>query len=669
MFDFRFDQEEPQQRRYERTDSAGRRVVLRPEGQPAGRGAGVVLGLAGFFTLGLLVLGGRLYQLQVRDYQRYAVQASSNVQREVTLPAVRGEILTRDGVVLATSRPVTDLVYLGKRPGSGTGASLQAAAPDWKRIQALAGILPSALPGGQPREPDPRKETEVVLARSIPPEKVSALAEYLVMVPSLQLRQRTERVYPQGQLAAHLVGYVQEASAQQVNNGEYELGDSVGQSGIEASLQNVLAGKNGLQRREVSASGRSLNETVIQEAQRGQKVVLTIDSGLQRAAEKALQEGLADINEGRKHYGKPAETVSRGAILAVDPRTGEVLAMASSPTYDPNWFSQTPSPNPERRNWAIDPTRPGAALDAVTSNRTVQTYNPGSVFKPATALMFLERWGNFSRSCTPSFYFAGARFNNWASFNLGVVDARRAIAYSCNPWFYASAVRGGPAEYSRQLKKRLTELGYAGPTGLQLVGEKTGQLWDIQDYDQKTEAGWSPGFALNMSIGQGDTLVSPAQQAYVLATIINEGRQRPLTLVRQVGAQVQPLRPPRNVATHGKAAFQTVKEGMELTTTLRLGTSSFVLGPRLFPVRTAGKTGTAENGLSYRQGYAYTHAWYEGYGPVENPNFLVVTFFQNGGEGSGPALKAAQKMFAARWCLNPAEPMQEQKPCLGELKR
>ncbi len=128
-----------------------------------------------------------------------------------------------------------------------------------------------------------------------------------------------------------------------------------------------------------------------------------------------------------------------------------------------------------------------------------------------------------------------------------------------------------------------------------------------------------------------------------------------------------------NVVRNGNtAAFDLVKEGMTWTTSIPTGTSRHEVGPELFPVRTGGKTGTAENGLSRRGGYAYTHAWYEGYGPLSSPNFAVVAFFQNGGEGSGPALKAVKKMFAARWCVTLDEkgsalPLSAQQPCTGEL--
>lgn len=655
----------------DRQDRLRRRAGARGRARPARaahEGAARVRWTALAFSLGLLALGGRLYQLQVVQHDQYAVRSASNYQRDEVIPALRGEIRTRDGVLLATNRLAVDLVYTGRRDPTDP----EQAIPSWDKIVYLAGIKPDVLENGQPREPDRQREAETVLARNIPQEKLSAIYEYTVLVPSLELRERLERVYPQGKMAGHLLGYVQEASEKQVAEDGYTLGDLVGRSGLEYSLQETLQGKNGLKRREVTAGGKPQTERVITPGQKGQDVTLTIESSLQRAAEQALREGLKDVNAGRAKFGKPAEPYTRGAVIAIDPRTNEVLAMASSPAYDPNWFSRVPSPDPAAKNWAIDPNRPLAELDAVTSNRVVQAYNPGSVFKIATTLMYVEKWGNFTMNCAPTYYFGRAAFRNWAGYGLGPVDGRKAVAFSCNPWYYDSAARAGTEAYSRQLKSRLTELGYNAETGLELVGEKTGLLLDADDYTNPN-APWYPGFALNMSIGQGDVLVTPAQVVSVMSTIIGGGQKRPLTVLKAVDGTPVPRKPAVNVVRNGNtAAFELVKEGMTWTTSIPTGTSRHEVGPELFPVRTGGKTGTAENGLSRRGGYAYTHAWYEGYGPLSSPNFAVVAFFQNGGEGSGPALKAVKKMFAARWCVTLDEkgsalPLSAQQPCTGEL--
>ncbi len=189
------------------------------------------------------------------------------------------------------------------------------------------------------------------------------------------------------------------------------------------------------------------------------------------------------------------------------------------------------------------------------------------------------------------------------------------------------------------------------------------------DY-QKKGLEWRNGFTLNYAIGQGDVLTTPVQMAYVLSTLINDGKQQPLTLIRKVGTRLEP--PKAVIQVSGKPqVWKQVKEGMEMT--VKEGTSSFVLGPQRFPVPTGGKTGTAQAPapkLGIRPGTE--HSWYEGYGPLENPNLVVVAFFENGGEGSGVALPAVKKVMAARWGVTtrqggPGGDAREGQPCGAAL--
>ncbi|WP_425147084.1 peptidoglycan D,D-transpeptidase FtsI family protein [Deinococcus sp.] len=611
--------------------------------------------LAIFMSAALTVFGFRLYDLQVTRFSQFAVQSNNNYQRDEVIRALRGEIRTRDGLLLATNRKAVDLIYSGGEVDS------------WDKIRYLAGVQPDMMVGDLPKAPDFKHEKEVVLARNVRAENLPALYEYTALQPNLELRERVERIYPQGRLAAHLLGYTREADAGEVQQEGYTLGDLVGASGLEASLQRVMQGRNGVRRSEVTAAGRPQSDRVVDPGKKGSDLVLTIDSTLQRAAENALQEALPEINAGRAKYGSPPEPLVRGAIIALDPRTGEVLAMASSPSYDPNWFSRSPSPDPKAKAAALL----SSSLDAVMQNRAVQPYDPGSVFKPSTTLAFVEKWGNRSVQCNPLYHFGGSTWKNWAHYSLGTVDARLAIAFSCNPWYYDSAAQN-PTEYSNVVSARIEQLGFGHPTGLELIGEKSGNIPSEQAFSQEKKK-WYPGFSINMSIGQGDVQVTPAQLALVLNTIINDGKKRDLTVIKAEGGKPAPSKPVQDVSGSGTATFELVKEGMSLTTntTTRYATAKHILGPNFFPVRTGGKTGTAENALSRRYNYSYTNAYYEGYGPLGSPNFEVVAFFQNGGEGSGPALNAAAKMFAARWCLKLDDnhhALPGQTPCTGELE-
>ncbi|AFZ65866.1 cell division protein FtsI/penicillin-binding protein 2 [Deinococcus peraridilitoris DSM 19664] len=598
------------------------------------------------FSAFLAVFAYRLYDLQITRYHQFATQSESNYQRDEIVRALRGEIRTRDGLLLATNRMAVDLIYKG-----GDVAA-------WPQIRYLSGFadvqLPSVAPGG-----------EVTLVRNVPADKISALQEYTVMQPNLELRERVERVYPQGTFAAHMVGYVAEANEREVEEDGYALADLVGRSGLEASLQHELRGENGIRRLEVTAAGRPQTERIIDPGQKGRDVVLTIDAKLQRAAEKALQEGLADVNKARLKRASPTESVVKGAIIALDPRTNEVLALASAPTFNPNWFAQ--SPRPPQLAEALQGNGGQPML-----NRVVQMFDAGSVFKPTSTLAYIEKWGNKTFACPPGIRFGGWR-RNWAGHHMGQMDGRKAISNSCNTWYYQAAIDADPIVFSNYLARRAKDMGFGGPTGLELIGEKIGNLPSAESYKARKADYW-PGQALSFAIGQDALLVTPAQIAYALSTLVNEGTQRPLTLVRSVNGQRAAAKPAKRVPGARKN-FRLIKEGMEMTT-LQLGgvngngTASHILGPHRFPVRTGGKTGTAENALSRRYNYAYTNAWYEGYGPVDNPDLLVVAFFENGGEGSGTALPAVAKVFAAHWCLKVdgrgylEGPPSSQQPCL-----
>ncbi len=596
------------------------------------------------FSVFLAAFGFKLYDLQIRRYNEFATQSETNVQRDEIVRALRGEIRTRDGVLLATNRMAVDLFYKGGQVAA------------WPQIRYLGGVKaetpPAVPPGG-----------EIALARNLPPDRIAALHEYTVLQPNLELRERLERVYPQGTFAAHLLGYVGEANQQEVEGGGYALEDLTGRSGVEASLEHALRGRNGVRRVEVTAAGRSIAARVVDPGQKGGTVTLTIDSTLQRAAERALQAALGNINRGRAKYGKPPETVVKGAIVALDPRTGEVLALASSPVYNPNWFAQSPRP-PE-----LVAALKGEGGNALL-NRAIQNFDSGSVFKPTSTNAILEYYGDPTYTCSVGFLFSGRVWHNWAHRGLGDVDGRGAIAKSCNTWYYQVAANvPDRAVYAQHLADRAEQLGFGAKTGLELPGEKTGNVPSPKKFAERNLPWW-PGFSLNYGIGQGDLLVTPAQIAAVLSTLENEGLKRPLTLVQATGGEAQFPKPAQQVPGNPKN-YQLVKQGMAWTVSTHDGTASTVLGRGLFPVLTAGKTGTAQNAESRRQdSNAYTNSWYEGYGPLSDPNFLVVSFFENGGEGYDVGLPAATEMFAARWCLKldgRLRVLPNQTPCTGEL--
>jgi penicillin-binding protein 2 len=569
---------------------------------------GRLYALMAFFLLAFGLLGLRAWQLQVLEHEKYALRSQGNYLKTERIPAPRGRILDRKGRVIAQDRLVVDLVYEG-----GTVAFQE-------RLLPLLGL--KELPRGP-----------AVLKAGISEHLLPTLAELTAGQKNLKLLERIERTYP-NPISGPVLGYVLLANAEQVKRG-YHPEEEVGQAGLEAALEPYLRGKAGVRAVEVNVRGERLRETTLEEPTPGRDVVLTLDLDLQKAAEKALEEALEDINAGRRQMGLPPASRAKGAIVALDPTTGEVLAMASSPSFDPHLFARRPVPKEAR---ALLEDR-----DLPLLNRAVQPYTPGSTFKLATGYALLEEgYVNPATTyrCSPYIVYGGQVRRNWATRDMGPMTVKEAIAWSCNTWYY-QAVAQDPLGFVDRLAQRARLLGLGEATGLE-VAEKEGLLptraWKREAWGEP----WYPGETLSVAIGQGAVLTTPAQVARMLSTLFNEGRKPRLHLVKRLGDT--PV-PPRLERVPGRF-WGVLKEGMRKTVTQ--GTARHVLGD--FPVPTGGKTGTAETPGKRR---GLEHAWYMGYGPAEPgtsyPPLVVVAFFENGGEGSRVALPAVKKVMAAYW--------------------
>ncbi len=561
----------------------------------------------------------RLYTLQIVQHTQYATMSKDNYLGQGTLRALRGMVYARDGkTVLIENRLAEDLVYKG-----GDVRFLD-------RIARLAGF----------KDPLPKlnRGEEVIVAKNIPADRVLPLSEWIAGQEAFELRTRMERSYPAG-VDGNLLGYTGLAGdSPEEREAGYEVDDAKGFKGLEAGLENILRGKNGSKLIEVDSHGHSISERVQQPSERGKNVTLTIDIKLQRAAQNAIQKGLDDINRLNTKNGVPTVTKPRGAIVAINPRTGEVLALATGPTVDPNWFTQRP--------------RPPQMVEALKDtkylplwNRAVRIFEPGSTFKLVTASTLLENgFGNRSFQCFSGWPWGGRTWRNWnRNRNMGVMDARAAIANSCNTWYFQSVVAFGPQAFAEALSKRAKEFGFGEPTGVEFVGEQSDPVPSPSSYKAEGKD-WPAYKSLNFAIGQ-ELRTTPLQLARMLATIVNDGIRPQLTLVKAIEGQAQPPKP--TVKLSG-TQWGTLKEGMRWTTTSgsgQNGTAYWTLGPKFFPIPTAGKTGTAQT----PQGPHHDHAWYMGYGPVSNPDILVVAFFENGIEGSGVALPAVRRVMAAHW--------------------
>ena len=585
----------------------------------------IILTVLALFTV-------RLMHLQLVLGDEYVAKSEQNALQQRRIIPLRGRILARDGTVLADDRVAYDLLYRG------------GAISDWTALAALLGIQ------GEPRQPDPSKSEEIingaVLAWNIPDELVPAVEERVAQSSNLYLRERIERTYPTN-LAAQTVGYT--AQADPVRNPGYSNNDLVGVMGLEAGLEGLLFGAAGSREVEVDNRGTVVASKVVLNALPGDDVVLTLDPNIQRVAEDVLAKAVEYVNEDRARVGLPLEEVARGSLVALDPHTGEILAMASYPTFDQNVFTHRPS-DPEAVTAILTDSR-----NMPLSNRAVEAYAPASTFKVVTTSAMLE-FGYAGPStlypCSATFTFAGSTWANWANFHKGNYDARHALADSCNTYYYYAAAgtpgfSQGWAPFIEDVVDRAREFGFGVRVNVGLPEEKSGRVPDREwvRAQPQYEYGWLPGFTLNTVIGQGDVLATPLQVAQFVSALALDGLMVEPHLVKQVGSEVHV---PAVTQLDGRY-WSVLKEGMRMMLTDYPSRS--ILGPGAFPVSVAGKTGTAET----PRGTDYTHSWFMGFSPYENPEVAFVVFIEYGGSSSRVAIPVARDFMAGYWSLKGVE--------------
>jgi penicillin-binding protein 2 len=571
----------------------------------------------------MVIFTGRLMYLQIALAEELRERSEQNVTQQRRITPLRGRILARDGTVLADNRVAYDLMYWG---GDIDG---------YDRLQAFLGLAEV------PRPPDRTRLEErlngAVLAWNIPDTLVPAVEERIAGQANLYLRERIERTYPTN-LAAQIIGYTSQADPER--NPGYGVDDLAGVMGIEATWERELYGTSGLRLVHVDHRGAPLRAETLVPATPGLDLVLTIDPHLQRLAEDVLAGAIDYVNTDRRRVGLPLEEVARGALIAYDPRNGEVLAMASAPSFDQNVFAKRP----------IDPAAVGGyltdGLNKPLQNRAVEAYAPASTYKLVTSMALLEGgWISPSSrfSCSSTFRLGGITFRNWATFDKGMYDIRNAIADSCNTFYWnavastPNALRGwGPFIEQHVALARL--LGFGSTIGVGVQEEKSGRIPDqawVRAQPQY-EHGWLPGFTINSVIGQGDVLATPLQVAQLVGTLALEGLQVQPHLVQRIGDVATVPHAQRIEGRH----YRTLKEGMRMMFTDYPSRS--LLGSGVFPVEVAGKTGTAQT----PRGADYTHAWFMGYAPARDPEIAIAVFIEYGGSSSRVSVPVARDFFA-----------------------
>ncbi len=559
--------------------------------------------LAALILVLLLVLEARLWSLQAIQGPHYLQLSEQNRLRDIVIPAPRGVIYDRRGQPLVTNRPAF------------TVSVLPMEVRDPQRLaDALAPVLGmdrgeilARLAAGRKRRFEP-----VALRRDATKAVVMTVEENRLDLPGVIVQAEPARDYLLGGLAAHALGYVAEVTEDELKTRPaLRMGDLIGKAGIERTYDAILRGKNGRLRIEVDAYGRPGRVLAREPAQPGQSLVLNLDATLQAIAEEAL---------GNR----------TGAVVAIDPRNGEVLVLASHPAFDPNQFSGGISP----ANWRRLTGDRGLPL---INRATEGAYEPGSVFKIFTGIAALSE-GVASR--TSVIYCPGyIRLGAWVFRDLkahGPVNFVRGTAVSCNVMFWTL----GRALGDERIHRYAMMLGLGQATGIDLPSEVPGLIPSAEWKVRVRKEPWYPGETLNMAIGQGYVQTTPLQIARAVGALGTGGTLVRPRLARRVlspdGAEVQTFSAQTSRVPLNATAVATLREGMRLVVDGGTGRAAAVPGLAM-----AGKTGSAENPRGQ------PHAWFVGYAPADNPALVVVAFVEHGWRGGVRAAPIVKAVFAA----------------------
>ncbi|MDR7481787.1 MAG: penicillin-binding protein 2 [Armatimonadota bacterium] len=559
----------------------------------------------GAALLALLVLiEGRLWVMQALQGPMYLRLSEQNRLRDYVVPAPRGVLYDRKGRPLVTNRAAFTISVLPmevKEPGRLA-----------ERLAPLVGLEPqditARIDAGRRRPFEP-----VPLRRDADKTAVITVEEQRLDLPGVVVQAEPVRDYLLGTYGAHVFGYLGEIAEDELRTRPgYRAGDLIGKTGIERTYDAVLRGEAGRLRVEVDAAGRPMRVLSRETARPGQSLVLTLDADLQAVAEQALG----------------ART---GVVVAMDPRTGEILVLVSRPTYDPALFAGGISP-PAWRRLTADRHLP------LLNRATEGTYEPGSVFKIVTGLAALAE-GVATRDslfhCTGALRLGGWVFRDLAAY--GTVNFIRGTAVSCNVMFWTL----GRAVGEERLYRYATMLGLGQPTGIDLPAEAAGLVPSAAWKQRVWKEPWYPGDTLNMSIGQGWVLVTPLQIARLMAAVATDGTLvRPRLLRRILTPSGRVVAEPAPQVT-GRAALppsalRTMHEGLRAVVDGGTGAAARVPGLAI-----AGKTGSAENPRGI------PHAWFVGYAPADRPALVVVVFVEHGRRGGEAAAPIARAVFAA----------------------
>lgn len=577
------------------------------------------------------VLGVRLWYLQVVRYEGFAARADQNRIAVIPITPRRGEILDRNGEVLA--RNYRDYTL------SAVPASLGEPVDDMlDRVGELVELSPRDRRRFKQSVAQNSRYSEILLRNNLSDDEAAWFAAHAFKFPGVTLQARWVREYPQGEAAAHVLGYVgrisegdQQRLEETGQTGNYRGTQVIGKKGIEKTWEKTLHGRTGIEEVEVAASGRPVRTLSRVDPVPGASLRLSLDIGLQKMAE-ALFAG------------------RRGALVAIEPSTGEVLAFVSAPSFDPNLFID----GIDVENWRKLNDSPDHPL----INRPLYgTYPIGSTYKPFVALAALETGKRKAtdRISDPGYFeFGGQRFRNAGGAVYGSTDMHRALVVSSDTYFYSL----GPEIGVDNLHDFMKQFGFGQQTGIDLDGERQGILpsteWKRQAYKKPAQQRWYAGESISVAVGQGYNSFTVLQLAHATAVLASNGIVRPPHLVTQTLSPhdpeiEQPVRIDAKLIPLKQANVDVVKRA--LVDVVRLGTARRVFAGAAY--QAAGKTGTAQvfslRGAKYNANAIderlRDHALFMSYAPAENPKIAVALIVENAGWGGSVAAPIVRKVF------------------------
>ncbi len=550
----------------------------------------------------------RFWYLQIHKGTEFAQRASNNRLHQKQIYAPRGFLQDRHGILLAENRPAFSLIINQQDCPDITATISQISA--WTGISAE-----SLLTRYQQERQKSQRNEPISLINNIPLEQVAKIEPFVQHVPELSIETRTRRNYPHGPLFAHILGYVAEANEKEMEmDPDLSLGDDIGKLGLESRMEKRLRGRKGLALEERNAYGISLSSSIAREAQSGDSITLSLDLQVQKLAVKALGE-------------------HSGCIVVMEPYTGKIIAMATQPSFDNNAFAVglTNAQWDELRN---NPRFP-------MQNRTIQSeYPPGSVWKLVTAGAFLKEGIKPSETvfCSGEYRMGNRNFRCWKKGGHGHMNMKSALINSCDVYFYHMSDKVGIDKISAYAKS----CGFGKPTGIDLPYERGGLVPSREWKRQRTGTSWQRGETLNVSIGQGATLVTPLQIAVYTSALINGGYLLKPSLILSEPPKVTGKLP----STPEERNF--LVESMQMTA--ESGTARVIARPDAIM---GGKTGTAqvrrieqERLKAHQMAYEHRdHAWITTWAKKGDKSYVVTVMVEHGGGGSSTAGPVARDIY------------------------